>query len=241
MKHEDLDRRVRFLTRYSTVLTLITSGLIVTAMSDEPAIPKVLDVERINVRSADGTLAVVISNEERFPGNIINDIEYNKPRAAQGLLFYNSEGDEAGGLIFHTERGEDGVVASGSLTFDRFEGDQVVQVRYVEGPDYYETGLKVTDQVLSGLVGFSERMHAIEQLPEEERPAAFREMRKWISEEGLWEVPRVFVGTQSEDAVIALRDGDGRVRARLRAEGAGTSYLEFLDEEGSVVARYPEK
>lgn len=60
-----------------------------------------IDVERINVREADGTLRLVISNKDRFPGSFHKGQEIARPdrRFAAGMLFLNDEGSENGGLI----------------------------------------------------------------------------------------------------------------------------------------------
>ncbi|PXA05828.1 hypothetical protein DD898_12855, partial [Staphylococcus pseudintermedius] len=84
-----------------------------------------IDVQRINVREPDGTLRMVISDQTRFPGLILHGKEYPHPRSRAGMLFYNNEGTEQGGLIFAGKQGADGNVSSGlSLSFDRYEQDQ---------------------------------------------------------------------------------------------------------------------
>jgi hypothetical protein len=52
---------------------------------------------------------------------------------SSGILFFNHEGTEAGGLIYGSKPTENGVSAGGSFTFDRMNQDQVVQIAYMEG------------------------------------------------------------------------------------------------------------
>src|SRR5262245_30905798 len=67
-----------------------------------------IDVGRINVREEDGRLRLVVSNQERFPGLLFRGKEHPHPnRKTAGLLFFNEEQTENGGLIFGG-RGVDG-------------------------------------------------------------------------------------------------------------------------------------
>ncbi len=51
-----------------------------------------------------------------------------------GILFFNDEGVECGGLIFGGRTGEDGKPQVGtSLTVDRFKQDQVLALQHIEG------------------------------------------------------------------------------------------------------------
>jgi hypothetical protein len=60
-----------------------------------------LTVHRINVVEPDGTLRMVISNSDRLPGVIVKGKEEPKSdRPQAGMLFYNNEGSEDGGLVF---------------------------------------------------------------------------------------------------------------------------------------------
>lgn len=63
----------------------------------------VIQVHRIDVVEPDGTLRMVISNKNRLPPVIVKGKEhpeFGEPRPQAGMLFYNDEGSENGGLIF---------------------------------------------------------------------------------------------------------------------------------------------
>lgn len=104
-----------------------------------------IDVERINVVTADGKVKLVLSNEERFPGIMVGGKEHKGWRASShpGMLFYNDRGDECGGLVFQggpERRTREGWQwAAGQLLFDRYGGDQVVSVgySYTDGSERY--------------------------------------------------------------------------------------------------------
>jgi hypothetical protein len=107
-----------------------------------------IDVHRINVREPDGTLRLVISNRTRLPGVIERGREHapvDRPQA--GLLFYNDEGTENGGLVFGGHRGTQGDVrdSGGMLTFDRYAGSQIIQLAGVHDSTDHIVGLIVSD------------------------------------------------------------------------------------------------
>ena len=64
-----LQRSQRRMKRGFTALTVAAArGLLMEAADTGNAHFDVLDVERINLREADGTLRMVIANGQRFPG-----------------------------------------------------------------------------------------------------------------------------------------------------------------------------
>lgn len=236
-----LERRVRVLTAYAAVSALVFPVLLFGAFQAGPGRQRFqeIDVERINVVQPDGRYAVVIANQARLPGNVMDGLEYSDREGLGGILFYNGEGDESGGLVHGSARADSTVTASGQLSLDRFEGDQVAAVRYVEGPGYYEAGLQVSHQQRSGLVAWSRSQDSINRLPAAERPAALRELRRRAYREGNWEVPRVFAGETGRAAQLRLHDRRGRLRIRLEVDSLDVPRLEMLDTAGAVVYALP--
>src|SRR5919109_719843 len=123
-----LDAQVRRLRGYVAVQSLVVVALLVTGFAQARQQQRqqqqqqqqkfeTIDVERINVREPDGTLRIVITSRERLPGAIVAGKEYAHPRRVAGLLFYNDEGTETGGLTFSGRAEEPGYRSSGSLTF----------------------------------------------------------------------------------------------------------------------------
>jgi hypothetical protein len=93
---------------------------------------------------------MVIANHERMPGVIVKGKEFLKvDRPEAGMLFYNDEGTENGGLIFGGHRNGDGeIVNSGvSLSFDKYgQARQIVQLAGVDDKENKFAGLAVNDQ-----------------------------------------------------------------------------------------------
>jgi hypothetical protein len=107
-------------------------------------------VHRINVVEPDGTLRMVISNKDRLPPVIVKGVEhpeFGEPRPQAGMIFYNDEGTENGGLIFGGHKNEKGEVvdSGGSLSFDKYGASQIVQLAGVDDKDNKFAGLAVND------------------------------------------------------------------------------------------------
>lgn len=145
----------RMLAVYSTVLTTLLAAFTLAGS----AAAKVqrfdeIDVHRVNVREADGTLRMVISNHARLPGVIVKGKE-NPPvdRPYAGMLFYNDEGTENGGLVFggHREANGEVVNAGVALSFDRYgASSQFVQLAGVQDTQNHIVGLTLSETEPSG-------------------------------------------------------------------------------------------
>jgi hypothetical protein len=140
----------KLLVVYSSVLTTVLAALMLAGLV--PARTQSFDeinVRRINVREPDGTLRLVISNHARLPGVIIQGKESAKvDRPYAGMLFYNDEGSENGGLVFGGRRNAKGEVldSGGSLTFDPYGGTgQIIQLAGVHDSENHIVGLTVWD------------------------------------------------------------------------------------------------
>ena len=143
----------RFLAIYSGVLTIAFAVVVLTGFTEsrQKQVFDEITVHRINVVEPDGTLRMTISSKANFPGIIIKGKETPHPtRSSAGMLFFNDEGTENGGLIFGGRKDKDGKVTSyGHLSFDQYEQDQVFsidtdqenqqrssQLRMIDEPDY---------------------------------------------------------------------------------------------------------
>jgi hypothetical protein len=117
----------RFLTIYSGVLTAVFAVTILGGFAG-PAKKSTFEeiyVQRINIVEPDGTLRMVLSGKSRAPGLIVKGKEYpREDRKTAGVLFFDDEGTEDGGLIFGGMKDKNGKVESwGHLSFDRYNQD----------------------------------------------------------------------------------------------------------------------
>ncbi len=111
-----------------------------------------ITVHRVNVVEPDGTLRMVISNHASLPGIIIHGKERQFERPQAGMLFYNDEGSENGGLIFGGHKNEKGQVvdSGGSLSFDKYGANQIVQIAGVDDSEDRFAGVAVSDSPKAG-------------------------------------------------------------------------------------------
>jgi hypothetical protein len=106
-----------------------------------------IDVQRINVREPDGTLRMTISNSATAPGLIFKGREHPFPnRQAAGILFFNDEGTENGGLLFGGTKKGQNVSSGGHLSFDQYEQDQVISLDQTEEHGRRRAGLTFFDR-----------------------------------------------------------------------------------------------
>jgi hypothetical protein len=173
----------------------------------------------------------------------MNGRERREEGRGAGFLFYNGDGNEAGGLILGSNKQSDTLVqAFGQLSLDRFESDQVAALRYAESAKGWEAGLQVSHYPRSNLAEWHSALDSIDRLPAPAaRDSARRALRRRFYLEGKWEVPRLFAGERGHTAAVELRDMRGRERVRLTVDSIGTAKLEFLDSTGAVTHRLPER
>jgi hypothetical protein len=224
-----LARRLRWLTIYAAALTVaVVVGGVVLATRPAPTRFEHIVVERVDVVEPGGMKRMMLTSAGRFPA------DYRS--GAAGMLFFNSDGIENGGLMINGTRGPDGQVDHAvQLSMDRYDQDQTVVVRHVEGNGTYFSGLYVQDRPATPMAQwkaeYERAMAMAEGPPREEALAALKRQGP---------LRGVFGRDRDESALLALSDGDGRVRARLRVTKEGDARLEFLDEAGAVAASYPQ-
>jgi len=145
----------RCLMIYSGVLTIIFAATVLSgfAAGDKKVRFDEIAVHRINIVEPDGTLRMVLSNKARLPGVIIRGKEeHQEDRPYAGMLFYNNEGSENGGLVFGGHKNAKGEVvdSGGSLSFDKYDASQVVQLAGVDDHENRFAGLAVSESTAGG-------------------------------------------------------------------------------------------
>jgi hypothetical protein len=209
-----------------------------------------IDVERINIIEKDGTVKMIITNVDRFPnGNdIINERPTNDDRKKRsGMLFFNEDGIECGGFIYDGQKNENGHSAGLSLTYDQYDGDQVMQLLTTD----FKQGDK---RVVSSGLTFNDRPKAesqlktfeiMEELKElrKKDPKAMQEKYKQYEEQGLvGGAVRVMIGkNRSENNGLFLFDDKGSPRAMFYVDKENNAKLDFFNDKGEVIASFPEQ
>lgn len=135
-------RQIRFLQ--ICVLVLLLSNAFLAANCFFPLLPhqrfKVINAERINIRERNGVLKAALSNSAGF-----NEGQRRERGGVtfSGLMFYNEEGQETGGLVYRGKAIPGGQDADVSLTFDQYNQDQNVYLHHEEYKD--ARGLRIDD------------------------------------------------------------------------------------------------
>ncbi len=135
---------------YSCVISTALLASLLMGTKPQPSRFDEISVHRLNVTEPDGTLRMVISDKDRLPPVIIKGKErpeMGEARRQAGMIFYNDEGTENGGLIFSGRKNDKGqIVDSGaSLSFDRYGAGQTIQLAGVDDSENHFAGLQVND------------------------------------------------------------------------------------------------
>jgi hypothetical protein len=237
---DTLRRDVAWLKMYALCSTAAFAVLALAAFA-RPAAPtkfQEIDVERINVVEKDGKLRLVISNRDRSPG----PIAYGKPfgyagGSRPGMIFFNDEGTENGGLTFSGKRGADGKFASTvHMSFDQYNEDQVIVLQYTDENGRQRKGLQIADRADVPILDLVKQQDSLKKMPD--GPAKEAAMKKFLEPrpgEPLF-AQRVYVGRdQTKTALLLLSDKMGHPRLRLSVDSLGKASLDFLDVDGKVV------
>jgi hypothetical protein len=225
----ELDRS-KAVGAYAGVVTLGLAWLALAGVAAPPQRFGTIDVQRINVRENDGTLRLVIAGRDHIGGIRIADKEYPHPnRTEAGMIFYNDEGTENGGLVFDGRLKDGRPTNSGQLSFDRWHQDQTLYVQSLEDGPRRRAGLFVQDRVDKPMdFAAIERIRAMPEGPARAAATTAAGLDKGMQ--------RAFLGRDYDNASkLVLRDGKGRPRLQLSVDDAGEASIAFLDESGRVV------
>jgi hypothetical protein len=240
-------RELRLLKGYAVVVTVFLATLSLAAFRQSAQKTRFteIDVERINVVEPDGKLRMVISNQPRSIGPIYKGKPFGYSGGTRpGIIFFNDEGTENGGLGFSGHRRPDGTyVAQSGFSFDQFDQDQILYFQYEDNNGQRRAGYTVADRVDANVANIWDLVverDSIRKIPDSTtRAAAVRTWQEPRKGQPLF-AERVYVGRdRSKAALINLSDPSGQPRLRLRVDSLGVASLEFLDAKGKVTSKLP--
>lgn len=230
-----------YLAAYAGMLTLAFAVVVLTgAKQASNARFDEIDVQRINLREPDGTLRMVISSQARQPGLILHGKEIPHPsvqnRRVAGLLFFDDEGSENGGLLYSGKRGADGkVIYKMHLTMDQYAQDEALALGHGGRDGERWAGLTVKDQPDTPI---GEIIDTVERQRRALPKAEFDAWSKGYMAQNPMHVERVYVGKdEHRESVLRLSDAGQRPRLQLRVTADGQASIEFLDGDGRVTGR----
>jgi alpha-D-ribose 1-methylphosphonate 5-triphosphate synthase subunit PhnG len=235
-----LRRDIRLLKFWATVSSMLLMAIAGAAFTGAGAPPRNLGeitVERVNVVDHDGTLRMVIAGQDRMHPGVMDGVTIDRPRPVAGLIFFNDQGDEVGGLAY-TGQEKNGVrTADASLMFDQLKQDQTIGISYSEKDGKRSAAFHVWDRADQHLSDLIRKLNAANRLTDPAAKQAAIAAARASAPKG---AERVFVGKQTDrSALVSLSDADGHPRLRLRVNADGKAAIEFLDASGHVTETLP--
>jgi hypothetical protein len=241
----------KFLVIYSGVLTAVFAVLMLSGFSDHRGARfDTITVQRINVVEPDGTLRMVLTNNRRLPGVIQHGKEYpdfadRKARTTAGILFYDAEGSESGGLTFGGREDANGNISRfGHFAFDRYEQDQMLTISAADDGTNFRSSIEFIEQPAWSIVDLLELLEDIQGLPEPERQAALEEFEKTHPTQGFG--PRTTlsnenypVAPQASTNSLRFIDRSNTERLRTGLDQSDEPAVELRDAAGNVSYRIP--
>lgn len=232
------------------VLGGILGGWYVTSQLDTD----VLNVKRINVVEDDGRYALVLANAKNLPGVIRNGKEGGRSHRDNvgGVIYYNSKGDEIGGLITNVVESDSSSDGGVQISMDQLnnQGQTVSLMHWMNG-SYVRSALRIwdlpTDKPASSMNTHPRIKNILEKFDtaetDEEYDAIDREYMQALGEEGLWS-ERVYLGSEGEKtrkAMLELKDSRSQPRIRLIVDENDQPRIEMLDADGKIVQSWDGK
>ena len=236
-------KQIQVLQLFVGVLAFAVAGLGWTTWklaTDSRA--KVLNVERVNIRERDGTIKAVLANSAAFSSEGDRAKQGGVPFS--GLMFYNQEGQEEGGLIYDGKASAHGQDAEAGLTFDQYRQDQNIYLHHEEhkdGPEVsIDDGLSIISRPdQSGIKAEYAAYDNLAKLAANEKTEA----KLRLLQAGTISTPRVFVGNRRgvkaavpyDDAGIFIKNRWGRDALKLFVDYDNNPHLEVFDVLGNRI------
>ena len=226
-------KQLRWLKIYAITSTIVFAGFLSLAFtrSAKPQRFEEITVERINIIEKNGTLRMVISNAQKQHPGIVDGKMVPARQRPPGLIFFNTEGDECGGLVYG------GTKQSSSLAFsvDQYKNDQVMQLQYQEEMQGKQPvrhyGLRLWDRPDNFTSGqLIRRVDSLEKLQNKdlyEKGVADLRAKNLLGQE------RMFVGKNGRKEIgLFIRDESGKPRIKLYVDAQGEAKMEMLNAAG---------
>ena len=246
---DKVNKQIRYLTVYAIVssISLIIALFLILKMDrkTENFTVEELTAKRINIVEPNGQPRLVLSNMEKSPANLNHGKPFGIPGGNRGgLIFYDDEATECGGLVFSGRKDSSGkYFASGHFSFDQYNQNQVLYLQYLDDNGDRKTGLYVDDWHNSPPYPEFRRIYKeTEKLPNgPERDAKLKQLLEPANSDPAF-AHRVFIGKDTaKSALINLADKKGKTRIQLIVDSTGKANINFLDATGKVVYSLPNR
>ena len=241
---DTLTKQIRSLRIYVAVLTVIVIACLIAlilllrgnrqmdAVASSHLIVDELTAHRINIVEPDGRLDLVISDHTRQHPGRMNGKDFPARDRPAGMIFFNEEGDECGGLVYDGTKKE----ASFTISVDQYKNDQIMQLSYEQ--DSATTlsrsyGLKLWDR--NDRFTFQQKLDFYNALPPHDTVALHNGLDS-LRKLGYLTVERLFLGRTADGQTgLFLRDNKGIPRLRICIGKENEPLIQTLDDQGRVV------
>lgn len=228
----------RFLQVYSAALTGVVVVAVTTGAARGPAKASFeeITVQKLTLVEPDGTTRLVLANNARLPGVAFHGREYaheaRKADGTAGMIFYDAEGTESGGLVFGGLKRPDGSISrDGHLSFDAYGQDEMSTWVSSQDGTKIRSGVQFKDEPDWPLEDALKAMLEA-GASEADRQAA---LKAFLATRAPMHVQRAWLGRNPDaSSSLDLRDREGRLRITARVDADGTPRLQFLDADGKV-------
>lgn len=233
-----IEKKVNFLMVYAIVSTLIIFSFTLSGFKDKGNEQRFDEItaKKITIIGEDNLPRMVLSNENRQHAGRMNGKEWAKRERPSGILFFNNQGDECGGLVYQTKEKDGKIISGMSFTMDNYKDDQVVQILndeyYANGKAYIQRGINI-NQFPSGtnIDDRNKKMDEINKIKDE------KERNSKLDE--LWEkegsVNRVFLGrTKGNSSGLFLSGPDGKPKMMIYVDEKGNPKLQTFNDKGEI-------
>jgi hypothetical protein len=197
-----------------------------------------ITTRRINIVEPDGRLALVISDHALQHPGAMNGKDLPARDRPAGMIFFNEEGDECGGIVYDGTKKE----ASFTLSVDQYKNDQIMQLQYQQdsGASLVRSyGLKLWDR--NDRFTLQQQLDFYNALPPHDT-AALRTGMDSLRKLGYLTVERLFLGHTADGLTgLFLRDNKGIPRLRIYISKENLPVLETLDQQGKVIGHWDGK
>jgi len=228
----ELLKQIRNMKIYLAVITLLFIVAIVYAFkyngNSYGANPhfKEIDVERMNVVESNGKVKMVISNQQRQSPGVEDGKVLPARQRSPGIIFFNTDGDECGGLVYDGDKKEAGMV----LSIDQYRQDQIMQLQYSQDSDDKHYGLKMWDRPDNFSVG--DLLRKSDSLKRLNDTVAYKNGIQQLRNNGQIGTERLYVGKNAQGEVgLFIKDSKGIPRIKLYVDKSGKGKIEFMNED----------
>ena len=233
-----LERKINFLMGYAALTTFFILFLALSGFNKNNGVEKMeeLVVKKITVVGEDNSPRMVLSNETRQHSGRMNGKDWEKRERPAGIIFFNNEGDECGGLVYQAKEKEGKLISGMSFTMDNYKDDQVLQILndeyYADGKAFIERGISINQYPLG--TNIDDRNKKLEELKtikdDKERKQKINELFK---NEGA--VNRLFIGrTKGNSSGLFLSGPDGQPKMMIYVDEKGNPKIQTFNEKGEI-------